>query len=286
MALLQSHRGQVRAVCALDVCAQQDQMKGFDSEFASAGSDGTVRVWGRMKTANSDSTNEVHNEWVEIQCLNGHGAAVYDIATMSKNTHTQLISCSGDKTVRVWTSRNCSPWVPTLVMPTLHGGSVTAIAISILVDEDEECVADIFPPILLVTASDDGTARVWRLEDRNRYERQVRRLRFALAAAVAVAAQGVAAAISAVEAARDACEKIAPTAAIHALPGIPGNAQAVSDKPQAMPHLQPRRLVAKLVEERSLYDAFSDDQLRRMCASALLDSSGPREALLARLIAQ
>lgn len=169
---LRGHEGAVLAVVADTVDGQ--------TRLASAGIDGTVRLW------NPEADDPL------IDTLRGHVGGVRAVALGQANSSTILASAGADGTVRLW---DPDRGIPTVGPISAHSGSALTVAFgytgghSILASGGDDATIRIWDPgsgkalfapekshggsvrslafgdvanrVLLASSSDDGTVRIW-----------------------------------------------------------------------------------------------------------------------------
>ncbi|WP_432077083.1 hypothetical protein [Streptomyces wuyuanensis] len=131
------HEGDVYSVVAFDGPDGQDR----HVLLASAGDDGTVRIW---DPATGEETTDP---------LIGHDGAVFSVAAFKgRGGRTLLASGGEDGTVRIW-----NPDTGRQIMAPLEGHDEPVLAVGTLVEETEAGAKT----TLLVTAGGDNSVRLW-----------------------------------------------------------------------------------------------------------------------------
>jgi len=124
-ATLEGHQGWVIGVCPVTVAGKE--------LLASAGTDGTVRIW-------DPQTGEQH------AMMEGHQGGVNGICPVTVAGRELLASAGGDGTVRVWDPQNGRQ----RTMMEGDGGVLWSV-----------CPVTVAGKELLASASEDGTVRIW-----------------------------------------------------------------------------------------------------------------------------
>ncbi|MFG3163848.1 hypothetical protein ACGFY8_28680 [Streptomyces sp. NPDC048232] len=130
------HAGDVYSVVAFDVFDSKDRQV----LLATAGNDGTIRIW-------DPATGEENTD-----PLTGHDGAVFAVAAFEgRGGQTLLASGGEDGTVRIW-----NPDTGRQVMAPLEGHDEPVLAVGTLLEETEAGART-----LLVTAGGDNSVRLW-----------------------------------------------------------------------------------------------------------------------------
>eukprot|EP00941_MAST-03F_sp_MAST-3F-sp1_P005638 g5638.t1 len=243
---LKGHRGQCRTVCSLSMYENTVFV-------ASGGIDHSIKVW-----------SQGSGQWKELFTLLGHAGPVYEIQKISSNENSEngslpfLISCSEDKTIRIWdVNIQCCLHV----LETTHTENITSVAVVSL--DVATAINPNIPSLLCATASDDTTVHLYLLRKKK---------------------EGKAPPVVVGEDQTDENKFPLPP-----LSGIEKRTGRRVEKEKEKTGKTPSKSKDEEEKEkraRKFYEACSDEQLRRMCNASMLSEAGTREQLLERLMVQ
>lgn len=125
--------------------------------LASYSQDGTLRLWSLVPAWDASELGDSISKSFPVRplaSLTGHEGTVLGCTFFSEGD--RLVSCSADRTVRIWDVRTSEP----LAVLQGHEGPVRAVALDVRRTRSQETMT-----AQIVSASDDRTLRVWNTQE-------------------------------------------------------------------------------------------------------------------------